>query len=118
MAHSIEVRCPFLDQGIRNFSDHLDFDDLYRGEVNKAILRDSFEGFLPESILQRQKTSLDVGSGIRSMVVKHLTSNGQTERQGLKDIWNEHFEMDTTHVYFSSYPVFDVAINKRGKVHK
>jgi asparagine synthase (glutamine-hydrolysing) len=118
MAHSIEVRCPFLDQRIRNFSDHLDFDDLYRGEVNKAILRDSFEGFLPESILHRQKTSLDVGSGIRSMVVNHLTSNGQTERQGLKDIWNEYFEMDITHMYFSSYPVFDVAINKRGKVHK
>ena len=118
MAHSVEVRCPFLDQGIRNFSDHLDYDELYRGEVNKAILRVSFEGFLPESILQRQKTSLDVGSGIRNMVVNHLTSNGQTERQGLKDIWNEHFEMDSTHLYFSSYPVFDVAINKRGKVHK
>ena len=118
MAHSIEVRCPFLDQGIRNFSDHLDFDDLYRGAVNKAILRDSFEGFLPESILQRQKTSLDVGSGIRSMVLKHLTSNGQTERQGLKDIWSVHFKMDITHLYFSSYPVFDVAINKRGKGHK
>ena len=118
MAQSIEVRCPFLDQGIRNFSDHLDFDDLYQGEVNKAILRDSFKGFLPKRILQRQKTSLDVGSGIRSMVVEYLTNNGQTERQGLKAIWNEHFEMDATHFYFSSYPVFDDAINKRGKVHK
>lgn len=118
MANSIEVRCPFLDQEIRNFSDHLDFDDLYQGEVNKFILRDSFQGLLPESILQRQKTSLDVGSGIRSMVVEYLTNNGQTERQSLKGIWNEHFEMDDSDLYFSSYPVFDALINKRGKVHR
>jgi asparagine synthase (glutamine-hydrolysing) len=118
MAHSVEVRCPFLDQHVRNFSDNLVFDDLYRGDVNKAILREVFEGVLPNSVLQRQKSSLDVGSGIRSLVVKCLTNNGQTERQGLKAIWNEHFEMDATHFYFSSYPVFDDAINKRGKVHK
>ena len=42
MAHSIEVRCPFLDQKLRYYSDNLDFDDLYRGELNKVILRDSF----------------------------------------------------------------------------
>ena len=118
MANSIEVRCPFLDQAIRNFSDHLDFDDLYQGDDNKVILRDSFQDLLPKSILQREKTSLDVGSGIRSMVVEYLTSNGQTERQGLKDIWNEHFEMDDSDLYFSSYPVFDDLINKRGKVHR
>jgi len=118
MANSIEVRCPFLDQIIRNFSDHLDFEDLYQGDDNKVILRDSFQDLLPKSILQRKKTSLDVGSGIRSMVVDYLTSNGQTERQGLKDIWNEHFEMDDSDPYFSSYPVFDALINKRGKVHR
>jgi asparagine synthase (glutamine-hydrolysing) len=50
--------------------------------------------------------------------VEYLTSNDQTERQGLKDIWNEHFEMDDSDLYFSSYPVFDDVINKRGEVHK
>ena len=52
------------------------------------------------------------------MVVEYLTKNGQTERQGLKCIWNEHFEMDDSDLYFSSYPVFDALINKRGKVHR
>jgi asparagine synthase (glutamine-hydrolysing) len=118
MAHSVEVRCPFLDRHLRNFSDNLVFDDLYRGDVNKAILRESFEGFLPNSVLQRQKTSLDVGSGIRSLVVKYLTSNGQTERQSLKEIWNELFDMDASNLFFSSYPVFDSAIDKRGRVHR
>jgi asparagine synthase (glutamine-hydrolysing) len=118
MAHSVEVRCPFLDQRIRNFSDNLAFDDLYRGDVNKAILREVFEGFLPNSVLQRQKTSLDVGSGVRSLVVKCLTNNGQTERQVLKEIWNEHFNMDASNLFFSSYPVFDAVIDKRGRGHK
>jgi asparagine synthase (glutamine-hydrolysing) len=118
MAHSVEVRCPFLDKRLRDYSDILRFEDLYQGDVNKAILRNSFEGFLPNSILLRQKTSLDVGSGIRGIVVNYLTSNGQTERQGLKNIWNELFDMDSEHLYFSSYPVFDDAINKRGEVHK
>ena len=58
------------------YSQPHDFDDLYQGQVNKFILRDSFQGLLPESILQRKKTSLDVGSGIRSMVVEYLTKNG------------------------------------------
>jgi asparagine synthase (glutamine-hydrolysing) len=118
MAHSVEVRCPFLDQRVRNFSDNLVFDDLYRGDVNKAILREVFEGLLPNSVLQRQKTSLDVGSGIRSMVVKCLTNNGQTERQSLKEIWNELFDMDVSNLFFSSYPVFDAVIDKRGRGHR
>ena len=118
MAHSVEVRCPFLDQRVRNFSDNLVFDDLYRGDVNKAILREVFEGFLPNSVLQRQKTSLDVGSGIRSLVVKCLTNNGQTERQSLKEMWNELFDMDVSNLFFSSYPVFDAVIDKRGRGHR
>lgn len=118
MAHSVEVRCPFLDIKIRNFAESLDFEDLYEGEVNKVILRKSFKDFLPNSIIQRQKTSLDVGSGVRKRVVNYLSSNDQTERQGLKNIWNEIFEMNSEHFYFSHYPVFDEIINKRGVVHK
>jgi asparagine synthase (glutamine-hydrolysing) len=118
MANSIEVRCPFLDQTLRNFSDQLDFTDLYQGEANKIILRESFPDLLPESILLRQKTSLDVGSGIRGMVVDYLTSTGEKEREGLKKIWNETFKLDDSDPYFSSYPVFDVQINKRGRVHR
>ena len=118
MAHSIEVRCPFLDQQLRYYSDNLDFDDLYRGELNKVILRDSFGEFLPHNILWREKTSLDVGSGIRGMVVDYLTRNGNSERQNLNHIWNEHYSMDESHWYFSSYPVFDELINKRGAGHK
>ncbi len=118
MANSIEVRCPFLDETLRNFSDQLAFADLYRGEANKIILRESFPDLLPESILLRQKTSLDVGSGIRGMVVDFLTDTGEKEREVLKKIWNEAFELDDSDPYFSFYPVFDVQINKRGKVHR
>ena len=39
MAHSVEVRCPFLDIKVRNFAESLDFEDLYEGDVNKVILR-------------------------------------------------------------------------------
>lgn len=118
MAHSIEVRCPFLDRRLRALSDALSFEQMYDGRHNKVHLRRNFADVLPAEILWRPKTSLDVGSGVRGLVTPYLRRDGGSERAVLKGIWAELFSFDSEIPYFSSYPVFDDAIDKRGVVHR
>lgn len=118
MAHSIEVRCPFLDRRLRALSDSLIFEQMYDGSDNKVLLRQNFAGVLPNDILWRRKTSLDVGSGIRSLVTHHLRRDGLTEREALRGVWAGLFSMDSEAPYFSSYPVFDDVIDLRTEGHR
>lgn len=118
MAHSVEARCPFLDRAVRGFSERLTYSEMYSGDENKTTLRHSFEGVLPRHVLCRPKTSLDVGSGIRRAVVQYLRRNGKSEREELLTIWRDRFAHDPAEPYFHSYPVFDVAIDRRGEVHR
>lgn len=118
MFNSIEPRCPFLDKNIQALSDEMPYEELYCDEMNKAVLRRKFKGLLPPAVLNRQKVSCDVGSGIRSMVVKYLRRNGRSERGELLDVWKQHFQFDPSDSYFHSYPVFDSVIDARGKGHR
>ncbi|MDO6806818.1 hypothetical protein Q4595_30450, partial [Wenyingzhuangia sp. 1_MG-2023] len=76
-----------------------ELEQLYSNHQNKVSLRNGFGGYLPESILQRRKTSCDVGSGIRGRVVRYLKRNGRSEREELLDIWKQHFSFDHSHPY-------------------
>lgn len=122
MAHSIEIRCPFLDREVFAIADGLNYHDFYRKSQglleNKTILRKSFHSELPEEITYRRKKSFDVGSGVRKIIVRHLTKNGDTEKQVLKSIWHEFYQDDPGQKYYHSYPVFDSIIAKRGGEHK
>lgn len=69
-------------------------------------------------IINRPKTSFDVGSGIRALVVSYLKKNGKSEREAAKEIWRELFGYDNTQNYFHSYPVFDSVIDRRGRAHR
>jgi asparagine synthase (glutamine-hydrolysing) len=53
MAHSREVRLPFLDRRLAEFALSLPAGFLYRGGVTKAILRDAVRGLVPDAILDR-----------------------------------------------------------------
>jgi asparagine synthase (glutamine-hydrolysing) len=118
MAHSVEARCPFLDRSVRALSDRLRFEDLYGAEGNKLALRRCFDGMLPPAILWRPKTSCDVGSGIRGLIVRHLRRHGRSERAALRDVWREVLGHDDSHPHFSAYPMFDQAIDRRGVTHR
>ena len=123
MHHSIEVRCPFLDRNINAFRHSLSYNDCYHDDgdkiINKYILRKSFQDLLPDEIIWRQKTSFDVGSGIRKMVVSYLTQKYGDEKTGLKQIWNGIFHHSfAEHPYFHSSPSFDDLIKKRGFEHQ
>jgi asparagine synthase (glutamine-hydrolysing) len=60
MAHSIEVRPPFLDHRIVEFAATLPAAFKIRGSRQKVILKDLMRGKLPPSILRRKKTGFDI----------------------------------------------------------
>lgn len=115
MANTIEIRCPFLDKEVYSISKNLSIEEL----KNKQILRSLFDKDLPKEIIARTKTSFDVGSGIRKLVVEQLLKADKTEKEALRVIWDKFFNSNlANHKYYHSYPIFDKAINKRGIKHK
>ena len=54
MAHSREVRLPFLDRRVAEFALSLPAEFLYRDGVTKAVLRDAVAGIVPEQVLARR----------------------------------------------------------------
>lgn len=57
MANGVELRVPFLDHRLVEFSMRLpDGDKLRRGGERKALLRRAWEGRIPDAILRRPKT--------------------------------------------------------------
>ena len=60
MAHSIEVRPPFLDPRIVDFAAGLPDNFKLRGSESKFVLRRLMKGRLPASVLQRPKIGFDI----------------------------------------------------------
>ncbi|MBA3973062.1 MAG: asparagine synthase (glutamine-hydrolyzing) [Candidatus Solibacter sp.] len=60
MAHSLEVRPPFLDHRIVEFAASLPEEFKIRGKTLKFILRDLMRGKLPEAVLTRPKEGFDI----------------------------------------------------------
>ena len=60
MAHSLEVRAPFLDYRIIEFAAALPADFKIKGEQKKVLLKKAFSRLLPEHILQRKKHGFSV----------------------------------------------------------
>lgn len=59
MAHSIEVRPPYLDHRIVEFAATLPAHLKMRGSKQKIVLRELMRGKLPESTLRRKKMGFD-----------------------------------------------------------
>ena len=60
MAHSLEVRPPFLDHRIVEFAASLPEDFKIRGVTQKFLLKELMRGKLPASILHRKKSGFDI----------------------------------------------------------
>ena len=60
MAHSVEVRPPFLDHRIVEFAAKLPASLKIRGAQQKVILKELMKGRLPPAILQRPKIGFDI----------------------------------------------------------
>jgi asparagine synthase (glutamine-hydrolysing) len=60
MAHSLEVRPPFLDHRIVEFAAGLPDRLKVRGSRQKVVLKELMKGKLPTSILRRKKMGFDI----------------------------------------------------------
>ena len=60
MAHAVEVRPPFLDHRIVEFTAKLPASLLIRGSRQKVLLKDVMKDKLPPAILQRPKMGFDI----------------------------------------------------------
>ncbi len=86
MAHSLEVRPPFLDHRIIEFASLLPRELQVNGSRQKVILKELMKGKLPAAILQRKKVGFDIPAHewlrgpLRSLMLETLLT-GTTDFQ-------------------------------------
>lgn len=80
MAHSLEVRPPFLDHRIIEFAATLPASLKIHGSQQKFLLKQLMKGKLPDSVLSRKKIGFDIPAHdwlrgpLRSLLVETLTA--------------------------------------------
>lgn len=74
MAHSLEVRCPFLDTSLIEFASRLPDSTLRHGLNTKVLLKQAFEDLLPPEIARRGKMGfgMPLGSWFRADLRPYL----------------------------------------------
>src|SRR5665213_4101970 len=88
MAHSLEVRPPFLDHRIVEFAARLPEDFKIRGSLLKFILRDLMKDKLPRAVLARPKEGFDIPAHhwlrttLKALLVETL-SEGNVRESGI-----------------------------------
>lgn len=99
MAHSLEVRSPFLDHEFVQFAARIPAKYKWRRGEGKWILKEAFADELPDSILNREKQGFGVPLNewfrgeLRDFARKKLEILGEREAfdaNGLKTQFNEH----------------------------
>jgi len=88
MAHSLEVRPPFLDHRIIEFAATLPASLKIHGSQQKFLLKQLMKGKLPDSVLSRKKIGFDIPAHdwlrgpLRSLLVETLTA-GASEHKAI-----------------------------------
>eukprot|EP00013_Stygamoeba_regulata_P001060 CAMPEP_0177633898 /NCGR_PEP_ID=MMETSP0447-20121125/3084_1 /TAXON_ID=0 /ORGANISM="Stygamoeba regulata, Strain BSH-02190019" /LENGTH=498 /DNA_ID=CAMNT_0019135591 /DNA_START=105 /DNA_END=1601 /DNA_ORIENTATION=- len=138
MAVSLEARTPFLDLGVVQYALNLPYDAKIK-EVNgrlveKHILREAFDGTLPDSVIWREKMPFDQGSGSRKVLLEAAAAaitdeeyaqlqrahpNAQLQSKEMAyywKVWYKHFgETGGEDMFnmFGYYPVLQANMNTR-----
>lgn len=60
MAHSLELRVPFLDHKLVQFTNSIPSEYKYRGNIEKYILKQAFKNSLPNFVLKRKKNGFPI----------------------------------------------------------
>ena len=69
MAHAVEARVPFLDRSVIAWALRIPPAEK-QGKPEKKLLRESFEGWLPDELLWRTKAEFGDGSGARDVLTR------------------------------------------------
>lgn len=110
MAHSLEVRPPFLDHRIVEFAARLPEDFKVRGPALKFILRELMRDKLPPAVLTRPKEGFDIPAHrwfrgpLRPMAEEVLSSDnvrgtGLFRAEVIEKIKSDHFRRRANHGY-------------------
>lgn len=72
MAHGLEARVPFLDRDLVNLAGRIPIEWRLPGALGqeKALLRESFDGWLPDDLLWRPKEQFGDGSGTADVMTE------------------------------------------------
>ncbi len=103
MAHSLEVRSPFLDHHLVEFAANLPPSWKLRGWQTKAVLRDAVRGYLPPTTLRKPKQGFSVPlrewlrTGLREMVTDYLQAAHGRLPQDLFDLSSVRILIDDHH---------------------
>ena len=91
MAHSLEVRVPFLDHEVVEFAAGIPSETKFPGLRTKAIYRKAMEGILPPFILERGKQgySLPIKNWLREDLRDFMS-----EVLNTSELVREHFQID------------------------
>lgn len=88
MACGVEVRVPFLDKDLVEFSTRIPPSLKMKGTTTKYLLRKVAERYLPQEVINRPKAGF--GAPVRSWIKEHLNefitrsfNKDQTEKEGL-----------------------------------
>jgi asparagine synthase (glutamine-hydrolysing) len=103
MAHSLEVRPPFLDDRIVRFAATLPAGLKLKGSNSKIVLRELMKKKLPATILSRSKMGFDIPvhdwfrSSLKDFLMETMnertvTESGLFEWQGVNEILRQHLE--------------------------
>ncbi len=76
MAHGLEARVPFLDREVIDWALALPADVKVAGpgEPEKKLLREAFDGWLPDELLWRDKAEFGDGSGARDVLSEAVSA--------------------------------------------
>ncbi len=103
MAHSLEVRPPFLDHRLVEFAATLPIDMKVRGSKLKFLLKELMRDKLPPAILNRRKEGFDIPAhdwlrgGLRPLVEETLRpeavrATGMLDPDAVQSVLRNHFE--------------------------
>lgn len=108
MAHSLEVRSPFLDHELVEWSLRLPRPARIRGVVGKRVLKLALEDLLPREILHRRKHGFgapldrwfrsDLGDYLEAVLGSPAAKlRGHVDPAGLDRLWAEHQSGNANH---------------------
>ncbi len=108
MAHSLEVRTPFLDRDVVEYASRIRPADKLRGLTTKYVLKRAVRGLLPNEIINRRKAGfmMPVALWLKQNMretVEDLCSPAALAQTGLFDpgfvrqILDEHFQERRDH---------------------
>jgi asparagine synthase (glutamine-hydrolysing) len=103
MAHSLEVRPPFLDHRIVEFAASLPQNLKVRGITTKFLLKEVMRGKLPAMVIDRKKTGFDIPAHdwfrgpLRTLLQDTLSSeaiaaSGIFDARAIQDLISDHME--------------------------